>query len=272
MAGTDYLGRWIDLVAYLLTRPPAHDPMQEIFAELGERFSSTAAGTIDFHPERVRLGVYRYSGGEPEKYAPVVGDHPLAQHYCATNDRHARSLGDARRFERDPWACALLDDLKQDGLRDFVFLPLAPREAMAHRWLGIASSGELGEPARVELDRVGSLIRAIDTQHRVIERSFDPKASWDDRDLGLSSREVAVLGLVSRGMTATAIANRLSISPRTVSKHQQNLYRKLGVGDRLSAVVRAQELGMLSRGQAGSTAPVATIEAAAISRSRSPLQ
>jgi hypothetical protein len=86
----------------------------------------------------------------------------------ATHDPHARSLDDARRFAGDPWAAALLDRLREEGLRDYVFVPLEPRDPMAHRWLGISSDGRLGSPARDELECFAPLIRAIDMQHRVV--------------------------------------------------------------------------------------------------------
>lgn len=267
MTGSDYLGRWIDLVAHLLTQPESHDPLLEICAELSERFSSTAAGTVDYSDQRARLGVYRFAGSDAARYAPVIGDHPLALHYRATGDSHARSLDDARRFARDPWAGALLDRLREDGVRDSVFLPLRPRSLMDHRWLGIASDRPLGAPARDELERVGPLIRAIDVQYRVVAATTTPSARGG-HCAGLSARELSVLGLVSRGLTATAIATTLQISVRTVSKHQQNIYRKLDVSDRLSAVVRAQELGMLSRPRP-SEVSVATIESAVVHRPRS---
>ncbi|MGO2809736.1 LuxR C-terminal-related transcriptional regulator [Glutamicibacter arilaitensis] len=38
----------------------------------------------------------------------------------------------------------------------------------------------------------------------------------------------------------------MRISPRAVHKHQENLYRKLGAVDRLSAVLRAQQCGLLA--------------------------
>lgn len=63
---------------------------------------------------------------------------------------------------------------------------------------------------------------------------------------GLTSRELAVVRLLAEGLTATAIGRRLGISPRTVTKHQQNLYRKLEVTDRVTAVLRAQACGLLS--------------------------
>ncbi|WP_223147538.1 response regulator transcription factor [Georgenia wutianyii] len=62
----------------------------------------------------------------------------------------------------------------------------------------------------------------------------------------LTAREVLVLDLGSRGMTSAAIARALSISPRTVEKHFENTYRKLGTRDRISAVLRAQSSGVLT--------------------------
>ncbi|GGN46568.1 DNA-binding NarL/FixJ family response regulator [Actinoplanes campanulatus] len=64
---------------------------------------------------------------------------------------------------------------------------------------------------------------------------------------GLTPRELAVLRLLAQGWTAVAIGRRLAIHPCTVSKHQQNLYRKLGTNDRLTTVLHAQMLGLLDR-------------------------
>ena len=55
----------------------------------------------------------------------------------------------------------------------------------------------------------------------------------------LTARERGVIMLLGDGMTAVAIAHRLCISPRTVHKHLENIYAKLGVRDRLGAVLRA---------------------------------
>lgn len=262
---SDYLGRWIDLTAHLLTQHVAEDPMREICHELCTRFSAEAAGTVDFSEDRARLGVYRFSGDRPGRYAPVVGDHPLALHYRSTHDPRARALADVDLHPRDPWAGAILESLHGDGLRDFVFLPLRPRDGMRHRWLGLGSGDPLGAAARDEMQRVGGLVRAIDSHSRVM--SVAPPCSTDSES-GLSGRERAVLVLVSRGLTATAIGAELSISPRTVSKHQQNIYRKLDVSDRVTAVMRAQELGMLRDETASVVRTVTTIEAAVRPRGR----
>jgi DNA-binding NarL/FixJ family response regulator len=63
--------------------------------------------------------------------------------------------------------------------------------------------------------------------------------------VAVTDRELAVLGLMADGMIAAAIARRLGISPRTVSKHIENIYRKLGAHDRTTAVLRSQAMGFL---------------------------
>lgn len=61
----------------------------------------------------------------------------------------------------------------------------------------------------------------------------------------VTDRELAVLDLMADGLIAAAIARRLGISPRTVSKHIENIYRKLGAHDRTTAVLRSQAMGFL---------------------------
>jgi DNA-binding CsgD family transcriptional regulator len=62
----------------------------------------------------------------------------------------------------------------------------------------------------------------------------------------LTLRETAILALLREGLTAAAVARRLGISPRTAGKHLERVYRKLDVCDRLMAVQRAYELGLLA--------------------------
>jgi ATP/maltotriose-dependent transcriptional regulator MalT len=61
----------------------------------------------------------------------------------------------------------------------------------------------------------------------------------------LTARELEVLRLVARGFTAVACGHVLRISPATVRKHLEHAYDKLGVHDRLLAVERARQLGVL---------------------------
>jgi DNA-binding CsgD family transcriptional regulator len=64
----------------------------------------------------------------------------------------------------------------------------------------------------------------------------------------LTSREIEVLQLAALGMTTQSMARALWISPRTVGKHLENTYAKLGVHDRISALARVRRLGLLQEG------------------------
>ncbi len=57
----------------------------------------------------------------------------------------------------------------------------------------------------------------------------------------LTSREVEILRLVAEGLTDGQVAERLYISPRTVSQHLRSIYRKLDVPSRTAAARRAIE-------------------------------
>lgn len=65
-------------------------------------------------------------------------------------------------------------------------------------------------------------------------------------EFNLTAREHLVLRFMARGLSTQKIAKALSISTRTVHKHQENLYRKMQVTDRLAAVLRGQQAGLLS--------------------------
>ena len=62
---------------------------------------------------------------------------------------------------------------------------------------------------------------------------------------GLTSREVEVLGLLARGQSAKQIAQRLSVTPKTVANHVEHIYTKLGVSSRASATLYATRHGLV---------------------------
>lgn len=61
----------------------------------------------------------------------------------------------------------------------------------------------------------------------------------------VSQSELAVLRLLGGRKSRAGIAAELLISPNTVKSHLASIYRKLGVGSRAEAVVRARELRLL---------------------------
>jgi DNA-binding CsgD family transcriptional regulator len=61
---------------------------------------------------------------------------------------------------------------------------------------------------------------------------------------GLTPRELEVIRLVAQGLTDADVADRLFISPRTVSQHLRSIYGKLDVSSRAGATRFAIEHGL----------------------------
>ena len=83
-------------------------------------------------------------------------------------------------------------------------------------------------------------VRAAAMAARLVDLDRSPAAL-----LGLTPREVEVLGRLGDGATARQIGAELFVSHETIRSHLKRIYRKLGVHDRPSALRRAQQEGIV---------------------------
>ena len=97
----------------------------------------------------------------------------------------------------------------------------------------VAEGGALG------LDEVIVLALSVD------ELSTTPSSAPGKHPGGLTSREVEVLGLVASGLTNAQVAKELFLSPRTIQRHLNSIYHKIGVSSRAAATRFAVEQGLV---------------------------
>jgi DNA-binding NarL/FixJ family response regulator len=97
----------------------------------------------------------------------------------------------------------------------------------------------------------GDSLLAPSVTRRLIEQFAQrpPPNARPDTVTELTARELEVLRLLARGLSNAEIAHELIIGDATVKTHVARLLQKLGLRDRVQAVVLAYESGLVQPGQ-----------------------
>ena len=172
--------------------------------------------------------------------------HPLVRHHAAERGRHVRRISDSVPFERFREGELYADYYRRVGVDHAVALPVYVDDG----WLVSFVLNRRGrdfddrevallEEVRAPLAGLFACTRLLDDARRVWQGSGDTAPPALSANLPLSRRENEVLRWVAAGKTDRDIAQILTISPRTVHKHLQRVYAKLGVETRTAAVMRA---------------------------------
>jgi DNA-binding NarL/FixJ family response regulator len=101
--------------------------------------------------------------------------------------------------------------------------------------------------ASVRLVRTGDALLAPSITRRLVERFAAPGPENRDLD-SLTAREREVLVLLARGRSNPELAADLRLSEATVKTHVTRILTKLGLRDRVQAVVLAYETGLVRPG------------------------
>ncbi len=105
------------------------------------------------------------------------------------------------------------------------------------------------EAIRIVAD--GDALLAPSVTRRLLERfatTLPPGEASGDALAELTSRETEVLRLLAGGMSNAEIASELVVSEATVKTHISSVLRKLGLRDRVQAVIVAYESGLVKLG------------------------
>lgn len=254
MDGTTREREWLDLLADLLSAPLVELPEERIAAQLHAGFGLLAAAYNYREPgagpaQRVWPRDEQFFGHRAEVdhwgVCCAATGHPILRYYLATGDWRAIQVADVPERYADEAVQASWRELSVPwGAPSQLALPLhvGPR---SHRAFVLGRADPFS-PEEVRLaETLHHVLRGLDRQVVAAATRFDGRSREVATSLHLTPRELAVLGELADGLTAAAIGRKLLITERTVHKHLERLYTKLGVGDRLAAVLRAQRLGLL---------------------------
>jgi DNA-binding NarL/FixJ family response regulator len=109
-----------------------------------------------------------------------------------------------------------------------------------------------GEPVEKMLSQLSGEVHDRPELGNYVSRllsAFEPASRKPKQAHGLieplTDREMEVLRYIAEGCSNPEIASRLYLSPNTLKAHAQSIFMKLNVHNRLQAVNRARELGLI---------------------------
>jgi DNA-binding NarL/FixJ family response regulator len=204
--------------------------------------------------ELVRTGLRMLVEAEPD--LSVVWEAASGREAVerAQTDQPDVILMDIRMPDLDGIAATAQIAAMPDALTRVIVLTTFDLDEYVYKALRAGASGFLlkdvpGEDLAVAIRQVArgaDALLAPAVVRRLVERFVrhgPPASSVDLREL--TPRELEVLTAMARGMSNAEIAVELSISETTVKTHVARVLMKLGVRDRVQAVVAAYEAGLV---------------------------
>jgi len=192
-------------------------------------------GAVAFRPYRAELDQAVDGVGR------LLDEHPLYRWYTSQPDWSPVRISDVIPWERFRRTRLLTEVLAPVGASHMMVIMLVPPSSGQFVYFGTTRADPDFTDDDLQLCRsLQPCLIALYTALTIAEQTSPRR-----KTMILTRREHAVLGYLADGLTAEAIARRMSTRPATVRKHLQNLYAKLGTSDRLGAVIRGRDLGLL---------------------------
>ena len=123
------------------------------------------------------------------------------------------------------------------------------------RWPPISSASDwLPAPGRAASAAGDAVLSAAVTRQLLdqVGRRLPAAVSRDAHELaGLTDREEEVLGMLAAGLSNAEIATAMVVSEATVKSHVSRILGKLGLRDRVQAVIYAYETGLITPRETG---------------------
>lgn len=171
-----------------------------------------------FHPAGV------FDDTVAARFERFAAEFPLARHTRPGGSGRPIRLSDLQSRGAYRASGLYAEVMRPIGVEEILAMSLADETRNLYICISVHRSGSDFPAATVDL-----LTRLRPLLARRLARLSGARAP-------LTSRQSQVLALVARGMTDAAIARQLGCSARTIDKHLEHVYRRLGVSCRAAAV------------------------------------
>lgn len=195
-------------------------PDIEVVAEVGD--GAQALGAVREHTPDVLLLDIRM---------PVMDGIEAARQVCATTSCKVLML---TTFDQDDYVY----DALYAGASGFLLKDVR-RDDLVHAVRVVAAGESLLAP---------SVTRRLISDLTSTRPATAPGVSASERLSALTTREREILTLLGRGLSNAEIAAELVVSEHTVKTHVSKVLSKLGLRDRVQAVICAYETGLVEMG------------------------
>ena len=165
-------------------------------------------------------------------------EHPLVQYHAVQRGPGAHRISDSTPFARFRHSALYSEYYRRIGIDHVVAVPIEVGDDVLVSFVLNRKRRDFSDRDRELLDRVGPVLSRLFAALRAPAR-VGPRAPRVRIDLELTPRERDVIAWLAGGKTDRDIGAILGCSHRTVQKHLQRIYEKLGVETRTAAVMRA---------------------------------
>lgn len=152
--------------------------------------------------------------------------HPLVRFHGYEGGRITQRISDCLPFAQFRRGALFNEYYRRIGVHHAIALPVLVQDGLLVSFVLNRSRRDFSDRERTVLDLLRPYLARLYRRAAALER--------------LTARESEVLNWIACGKTDRQIAAILGISARTVQKHLQNLYPKLGVESRTAAAMRVR--------------------------------
>ena len=172
-------------------------------------------------------------------------EHPLVRYHAGHPQGRAQRISDSMPRSQFIESALYHEYYKRIGIDHVVAVPLFVDRRLLVSFVLNRNGREFSDRECALLDLVREPLAALYRHTLALQRLRTPHGF---AALPVTPREREVLNWLAGGKTDREIAEILGMSPRTVQKHLQHIYEKLGVETRTAAVMRAMEMGARQAG------------------------